>query len=391
MKRLIQLLILIVFLNSCTSTKNYSAKKDIDKAFQDALLQLNKNTNNETARKALYGLYVDVQQLHLSNIKKFKAENKDASSHWNDIILEYQSLQNSYNLIKNSVVANTLVTPINYESNIRETKEAAGKYFYQLAESLLRKGGRKNSLQALAYFRVCDYYFPGYENVKSMISTTYQKTVINIVVDSLEDHSYFIKVDPAEKGFVSFNDLFQQNLKKILQDDFLNSEKPVAFYTNKEAATKNVRVDWIINLDLIKMSTSVSNALSGNAPLAPGGYVAENVVTYIVPNYSAQTGSEPLRPQYFGNNDVFTYPSPPSSLANNPNNYNVFINGTLSAKIMDEEKRRDISSRTLYARSQLPKAPTHYAEQVASHNASLEKLFVEFYPQIVEAIDKALN
>lgn len=391
MKKIIHLLTFASLLTSCSSTKNYSHSKDAENDLQNMVQTLNKTPGNESARKALPVLYAETKQFHLSNIETFRAASQKGSIHWNDIILEYQALQNSYNLIKNSAGANLLVSPTNYESNIRQTKEEAGKYFYQLAESLLRKGGRKNSLQALAYFKVCDYYFPGYENVKSMISTAYQKTVINIVVDSLEDHSYFIKVDPAEKGFVSFNDLFQQNLKKILQDDFLNGEKPVAFYTNKEAATKNVRVDWIINLDLIKMSTSVSNALSGNAPLAPGGYVAENVMTYIIPNYSAQTGSEPLRLQYFGNNDVFTYPSPPSSLANNPNNYNVFIDGTLSAKIMDDQKRRDIFSRTIYARSQLPKAPTHYAEQIASHNASLEKLFVEFYPQIVETIEKALN
>ena len=317
MKKIIQLLIFTALLNSCTSTKNYSNRKDADNALQDAVKTLNKNTGSESVRKALPALYADVQHLHLSNIKNFKAENKDVSPHWNDIILEYQVLQNAYNLITNSVIANNLIAPANYETNIRETKEAAGKHFYQLAESFLRKGGRKNSLQALAYFKVCDYYFPGYENVKSMISNAYQKTVINIVIDSLEDHSYFTKGGPAEKGVVSFNDLFQQNLKKALQDDFLNNEKPVAFYTNKEAEVKNVRVDWIINLDLVKLSTSASNTLLGKATPAPVGYVAENVVPYVIPNYSAQTGSEPLRPQYFGNNDVFTYPPPPlSSLVN---------------------------------------------------------------------------
>jgi len=387
MKKIIHLLTFASLLTSCSSTKNYSPSKDAQNDLKITVQVLNQNPGNESTRKELPVLYAQTKQFHLSNIKAFRAAAKKGSIHWNDIILEYQALQNSYNLIKNSAVASTLVSPINYESNIRSTKEEAAKYFYQLAESMLHKGGRENSLQALAYFKVCDYYFPGFENVESMISTANQKTVMNIVIDSLENHSNLAKGN----GTGSFNDLFQQNLKEALQDDFVNNQQPVAFYTNKEAALKHVRVDWVIKLDLVKLTTIASNTFPGNAPPAPTGYVAENVVTYVVPNYSARTGSEPSGPQYFGNNDVFTYPSPPISLVNNSNNYGVFISAVLSAKIKDEEKHRNISSRTLYAKYRLPQAPIHESEQIASMYTSLEQIFAEFYPQIVGAIDKALN
>jgi hypothetical protein len=191
MKKIIQLLILLTFLNSCTSTKNYSDKKDADKAFQDAVQQLNKNANNESASKALPALYAEVQHIHLANIKSSKAANKEASPRWNDIILEYEALQNAYNTIKNSGVAFKIVQPNDYAINIREIKEAAAEYFYQQALSILENPGRSNAKKAYTYFKICDYYVPGYKEVKSKINIAYGRSVINIVIDSLKDNYYF--------------------------------------------------------------------------------------------------------------------------------------------------------------------------------------------------------
>lgn len=390
MKKFIQLLILAAFLNSCTSTKNYSNRKDADNALQDVVQQLNKNANNQSARKALPILYTDVQHTHLANVKYFNAANKDGSYYWNDIILEYQALQNAYNTIINSSAAFKIVQPNDYTINIRETKEAAAECFYKLAQLILEKPDRSNALKAYTYFKICDYYVPGYKEVKSKINIAFGRAVINVVIDSLEDHSYYTKVDTNEKEFVSFNDLFQENLKTELQDDFLNSKSPIAFYTNKDALANNVRVDWIINLDFETMRISASNATLDNPPPVPDGYVAENIVTYIIPNFGAQDGQHhPV--QTFGNNDVFTYPSPPHSLLYDSNNYDVFVNGVLSLKIKDKKMRANISSRTLSTSYQLPKTPTHYSGQIAAHNTSLQKLFIKFYPQIEETINKALN
>ncbi len=127
---------------------------------------LNKNPEDEKVRQALPGLYADVQHAHLANIKKFKAKNKDRSPYWMDIISEYQSLQNAYNLITNSVAARTIVAPFNYEFSITKIQAEAAKHYYQLGEPLLRKDGRNNAQKALEAFTLCNYYVPGYDGVK---------------------------------------------------------------------------------------------------------------------------------------------------------------------------------------------------------------------------------
>ena len=149
MKKFIHLLILAAFLNSCTSTKNYSNRKDADNALQDVVQKLNKNSNNESARKALPILYADVQHTHLANIKYFNAANKDRSYYWNDIILEYQALQNAYNTIINSSTAFKIVQPTDYTITTGETKEAAAEHFYQQALSILESPGRSNAKKSI--------------------------------------------------------------------------------------------------------------------------------------------------------------------------------------------------------------------------------------------------
>lgn len=284
MKKNILLLTLLAFLISCSSTKNFSGEKISDAALHNTMQALNKNPEDENARQALPALYADVQHVHLSNIKKLKAKNKDRSPYWMDIIAEYQSLQNAYNLITNSVAVHSLVAPVNYELSITKIKEEAAKHYYQLGESLLRKDGRMNAQKALDYFTLCNYYVPGYDGVKSNLDVAYTRTVTNIVIDPLEDHSRHGKVNVGDKESVSFGDLFQEDLKAKLQEDYLNSIKPVAFYTDKEAAANNIKADMVISLDLhamdVALSSSSSSVIVNNTPAAPGGYVAENIVTY---------------------------------------------------------------------------------------------------------------
>ena len=251
MKKIIHLLIIVSLLTSCTSTKNYSDLKDADNALQNAVKTLNKNAGSESVKKALPTLYADVQHLHLSNIKKFKAENKDASPRWNDIIIEYQALQNAFTTITNSAIALKIVQPKDYSNNIKEMKEAAAEHFYQQALSILGNPGRSNAKKAYTCFKICDYYVPGYKDVKSKINIAYGREVMNIVIDSLKDNSYFASSKWGQEGYDLSNEFFQKKLKADLQNESLSIEYPVSFYTQGGSQKSNVRMDWLVILNLI--------------------------------------------------------------------------------------------------------------------------------------------
>ncbi len=201
--------------------------------------------------------------------------------------------------------------------------------------------------------------------------------------------------------FVSFGDLFQEDLKTKLNEDYSNSIKPVAFYTDKEAVANNIKADLVISLDLraidvaVFSSSSSSTAIVNNNPAAPSGYVAENIVTYNRPVDGEGVGPQPLYPQSFGNKDVFTYPPtssvPTASYSANHNNPDFFIKCVLAVKIMDKNLRRNTSSEILTKSVQLSKYPVQGSGSIVTDSAVVQKFFDKFYLQIKDAVGTALN
>ncbi len=313
MRKLIQFLALIVFITSCTSSKKNSLEiKDPDNALSTVVKTLNENPDNETARKELQVVYADIQRSHLSNIKSFKANNTDALPRWNDIILEYQALQNAYSLIMNSPAAIQILQPHNYANDIVETKEAAADHFYKEGLALLENSGRSNANKAYSYFKIADYYVPGYEEVKSKMNIAYKMVVINIVIDSLQDNSYFANSEWGQEGYDLSNEFFQKKLKTDLENASLNSEYPIAFYSATEARENIIRKDWIISLDLIRMDVnSLVSGGSSNYSVPPLESYENNLVTYIRPSGGQIiSGPDPAPAATFGANDVFSVSAP---------------------------------------------------------------------------------
>ena len=395
MKKIIQLLILIAFLNSCSSTKNYSNRKDADNALQDAVQKLNKNSNNESASKALPALYAEVQHIHLANIKSSKAANKEASPRWNDIILEYEALQNAYNTIKNSGVAFKIVQPNDYAINIREIKEAAAEYFYQQALSILENSGRSNAKKAYTYFKICDYYVPGYKEVKSKINIAYGRSVINIVIDSLKDNYYFANSKWEQWGYDLSNEFFQKKLKADLENASLSSEYPITFYTKDEAQKSNVRVDWLLTLNLIDLNISSPKSSSFTIPPISNQTFAENAV------HSTDNS--------FGTADAYTggfagYSQAPADNITLNSNFGGSAKVKITVSIKNVATERNIIFKTFKGKNQSQQddeyydnglAPVHFSnlydpqeQQLAS---ILESIYTKFYAQIKDDINFALK
>jgi len=395
MKKIVQLIILAAFLNSCTSTKNYSNRKDADNALQDVVQQLNKNANNQSARKALPILYTDVQHTHLANIKSSKAANKEASPRWNDIILEYEALQNAYNTIKNSGVAFKIVQPNDYAINILEIKEAAAEYFYQQALSILENPGRSNAKKAYTYFKICDYYVPGYKEVKSKINIAYGRAVINIVIDSLRDNTFFLNSKWGQLGYDLSNEFFQKKLKTDLENASLNSEYPIAFYIKDEAQKGNVRVDWLLTLNLIDLNISSPKSSSFTIPPISNQSFAENTVH----------GTD----NSFGTADAYTggfagYSQAPAD--------NITLNSTfggsakvkISVSIKNVVTEKNVSFKTLNNKNKLHQNNEYYDNGLSQTRFSnlynsderelgviLESIYAKVYLQIKDNISIALN
>ncbi len=394
MKKLIQFLALIIFITSCTSSKKNSLEiKDPDNALSTVVKTLNENPDNETARKELQIIYADIQRSHLSNIKSFKANNNDALPRWNDIILEYQALQNACRLIMNSPASLQILQPHNYANDIVETKEAAADHFYKEGLALLENSGRSNANKAYSYFKIADYYVPGYEEVKSKMNIAYQRAVINIVIDSLQDNSYFANSEWGQEGYDLSNEFFQKKLKTDLENASLNSEYPIAFYTKEQAQKSNLRVDWLISLNLIDLNISKEHTTSYTIPQISNQTLAENTI------YGSDGFS---RYDSYVSKSIYAQ-APADNITLHPN-FGGSAKVKISFSIKNMAKDKNLNFKTFSSKVQLNETDEYYNDGLAKTYFSdlsdpeelalakaLENIYTKMYPQIKDNVVIALK
>lgn len=253
MKQILQLLILAILLSACGSSKNYLERSDEDKALQDAVKKLNKNATDNEAKAALPVLYSNILKAHQAKIKSYQTGTD--LNRWDKIIGEYNDLQQAYNSIVNSTPAFKLATPENFNTQLLESKQAAAEDYYSTAENYLNKDGRENAKKAYSYFKKADRYLPGFKDVQTKMNTAYENAIVDVLINPVQDNSYFFRSGWGSSGYDYSNEYFQRTLVRELAYANNNNNRNYAarFYTDWEARNQNIQPDWIIDLRLRNM------------------------------------------------------------------------------------------------------------------------------------------
>jgi hypothetical protein len=246
MKALIPLFVTICLFASCATNKNYLERSNADKALQDAVKKLNKNIFDENATQAIPVLYANITEVHLAKIKSYSGTNE--LERWDKIINEYEDLQDAYNAIINSSAAFKLVTPKSYSTNILESKQSAADEYYDYASSFFYEAGRDNAKNAYLNFKKAEKYIPGYKDAKANMDQAYQNAIVNVIINPIQDNSFFNNGGWGNYGYNYSNEYFQQNLVRELGHNA--SRYPAKFYTEWEARRDNLAPDWVIDLTL---------------------------------------------------------------------------------------------------------------------------------------------
>jgi hypothetical protein len=157
-------------------------------------------------------------------------------------------------------------------------------------------------------------------------------------------------VSGGQWGYDLSNEFFQKKLKADLENTSLSTEYPIAFYREDEAKENNIRIDWVICLNLITMDIHRSTSNTINFPLPLLESHENNLVTYIRPSGGQIiTGPDPAPPATFGANDVFTYPQPIAAV-NNYTDYKTYISSIktkISVTIKNMATEKNINFKTL--------------------------------------------
>lgn len=251
MKQILQTLILSLVLAACGSNKAYLERSDENKALFDAVKRLNKNGTDEQALEAVPILYKSVLQNKLAKIKSYQSGSD--LGRWDKILGEYNDLQELYNAVINSSAAFKLLTPQNFNTEILETKQAAAEDYYQQGENFLAKNGRDNAKKAYTYFKKTNKYIAGYKDVQGKINEAYESAIVDVVINPVQDNSFFSNTGWGSSGLNYSNEYFQRTLVRDLSYENSNSNYAARFYSDWEAQRANVGVDWIVDLRLRNM------------------------------------------------------------------------------------------------------------------------------------------
>lgn len=247
MKYIFYTLASLFFLAGCGTSKDYLSRSDNDNTLFDAVKTLKKRSNDTTALNALPTLYKLAQE---RNLRKINSYNSNTNlDRWDKIISAYNTLQEMHDAIVENDAASTVVKPVNYSQTIHGLKQQAAADYYNTASEFLKKPGRNDARTAYNYFKKADKLVPGYEDAKVRMDEAFENAIVNVVINPVQDNSYFFNTGWGNYGYNYSNEYFQQTLVRELKGT--NSNRyPARFYTDWEARRDNVVPDWEVNLTL---------------------------------------------------------------------------------------------------------------------------------------------
>jgi cell fate (sporulation/competence/biofilm development) regulator YlbF (YheA/YmcA/DUF963 family) len=264
MKHIFYTLISLLLLSGCKTGKDYLSRSDNDNTLFDAIKTLKKRNNDSTALNALPVLYNLAQQRNLRKINSYSSSRE--LSRWDKMIDAYSTLQEMYQAIIENDAASRVVTPVNYQQTIYDLKQEAAADYYAAATGFLNKSTRADAKQAYNYFKKADKLVPGFEDAKMKMDEAYENAIVNVVINPVQDNSYFFNTGWGNYGYNYSNEYFQQTLVRELKGTN-SSRYPARFYTDWEARRDHVKPDWEVNLTLRNMNIPrpLTNTYSRNA------------------------------------------------------------------------------------------------------------------------------
>ncbi len=242
MNKIVFLFICAALFFSCSSKKGYLDRNDADRSLQEAVRKINKNPDDEKAAEAIPQLYNLIKKKHLDQIDAYNQSQQ--LNKWDNILNEYEYLQAAYNAIMNAPAAFKLVNPESYSTNLVEVKDSAAAAYYENGNSYLDKPGRDNAKAAYAAYRKVGKFVPGYKDINEKMQKAYENAIINVIINPVQDNSFFSNNGWGNYGMNYSNEYFQQNLLRDLSN---YGKNPAKYYNEWDARRLNVTPDWIVD------------------------------------------------------------------------------------------------------------------------------------------------
>ncbi len=247
MKQFLLSLSILLVIAGCKSSKDYLSRADEDRTVFDVIKKLNKSPDDANALMALPVLYPKAIERHIKKINSYS--NNSEISRWDKITDEYSTLQKMYDAIINSPTSFRLVSPNSYQSALDSCRQLAAADYYRLGVEYLAYTGRENAKKAYNYFKKANQFVDNFSDAKRKMTEAYDMAIVNVIINPVQDNSYFFNTGWGNRGYNYSNEYFQQALVRELGGS-RNNRYPAKFYTDWDARRENVKPDWVVDLTL---------------------------------------------------------------------------------------------------------------------------------------------
>lgn len=233
----------VVLLSSCGGRK-FQASFTEDKPLYAAVNELVKHPNNIKAQNDLKELYALSVERHEQAVAVYRTSTDERR--WDKMLNELNALQQMYTNAQSVPALLKLVQPKSYLQELQDIREEAAGYFYNKGTDLLAANSREQSLQANEAFRIANSYVNGYKDAKQLIEQSYAQSVVNVIVNRIEDDNLFFNTW-GNTGFRYRPEDYQESLVRELGGRNANIV-PARFYTDRDADRENIDADWTVDV-----------------------------------------------------------------------------------------------------------------------------------------------
>ena len=186
MKTLTYLLLILLIISGCTSTKKLLSRGHYDKVINKSVKKLIKNPGSEKDAINLDKAYKLANDRDLERINYLKMEGNPDT--WDEIFRRYSILKSRQDKVKKVLPLNIGGESISYEfidynAKIVESKTKAADYYYEHGKQLMANKNKESYRQAYYEFRRANDYKGGsYQNIDNYISEARYNGISRVLV-----------------------------------------------------------------------------------------------------------------------------------------------------------------------------------------------------------------
>lgn len=192
-------------LNACSSPKNQFEKGNYEKAVLLSIKKLRKKPSNTKQQAILKAAYAYANQVSEQKIIQFQQQTDRFK--WDNVITQYQQMQQLYTELLQCPGCLTVVTAVDYQQRLNEALAQGAEAYFLAGKAALAIEQKEKAREAYRYFRKAKSYKDNYAGIDEAIQKA-QSLGTEIVGVSA--------IPVASKGLELNAAFFQQQLLQLL-------------------------------------------------------------------------------------------------------------------------------------------------------------------------------